>query len=108
MIIFYDWGDNETGQDGVCDHVGIVERVENGTVYTVRETPATAAAGGAIPLGTTRSTVTVSRPIKKQHVYRLSICRKTAFTWSKSQILLLFHMKTIFFSPARMQIHGFK
>lgn len=34
MIIFFDW-DDEGGQDGAPDHVGIVERVENGTVYTV-------------------------------------------------------------------------
>lgn len=34
QIIFYDW-DDENGQDGEADHVGIVERVENGIVYTV-------------------------------------------------------------------------
>ena len=38
MIIFYDW-DNPNGssgpQDGLSDHTGIVERVENGVVYTV-------------------------------------------------------------------------
>lgn len=33
-IIFFDWND-ENGQDGDSDHVGIVEKVENGTVYTV-------------------------------------------------------------------------
>lgn len=37
-IIFFDW-DNPGGfsgpQDGVPDHVGIVERVENGRVYTI-------------------------------------------------------------------------
>ena len=31
MLIFFDWA----AQDGVPDHVGIVEKVENGTVYTV-------------------------------------------------------------------------
>lgn len=31
MLIFFDWAP----QDGVPDHVGIVEKVENGTVYTV-------------------------------------------------------------------------
>ena len=31
MLIFFDWAT----QDGVPDHVGIVERVENGMVYTV-------------------------------------------------------------------------
>lgn len=31
-IIFFDWADKH---DGVSDHVGIVERVENGRVYTI-------------------------------------------------------------------------
>ena len=38
MIIFYDWDspNGESGpQDGLSDHTGIVERVENGIVYTV-------------------------------------------------------------------------
>ena len=29
MIIFFDW-DDENGQDGLSDHTGIVEKVENG------------------------------------------------------------------------------
>lgn len=33
-IIFFDW-DSKTGQNGAPDHVGIVEKVENGYVYTV-------------------------------------------------------------------------
>lgn len=33
MIIFFDWSKN--GQNGLAEHVGIVEKVENGTVYTV-------------------------------------------------------------------------
>ena len=33
-IIFFDW-DDENRQDGESDHVGIVEKVENGIVYTV-------------------------------------------------------------------------
>ena len=33
MIVFFDWAYN--GQDGTADHTGIVERVENGIVYTV-------------------------------------------------------------------------
>lgn len=33
-IIFFDW-DDENGQDGSADHVGIVEKVENGMIYTV-------------------------------------------------------------------------
>ena len=38
MIIFYDWDspNGESGpQDGLSDHTGIVERAENGIVYTV-------------------------------------------------------------------------
>ena len=37
MIIFFDW-DNKGGsgpQDGEADHVGIVQKVENGIIYTV-------------------------------------------------------------------------
>lgn len=34
MIIFFDWAEG-SGQDGESDHVGIVEKVENGIVYTV-------------------------------------------------------------------------
>lgn len=33
-IIFFDW-DTGGGQDGIPDHVGIVERVEGGTIYTI-------------------------------------------------------------------------
>ena len=33
-IIFFDWN-GENGQDGSVDHVGIVEKVENGFVYTI-------------------------------------------------------------------------
>ena len=38
MIIFFDWDspDGESGpQDGLSDHTGIVQKVENGIVYTV-------------------------------------------------------------------------
>lgn len=35
MIIFFDWDENITGQDGRPNHVGIVEKVENGMVYTI-------------------------------------------------------------------------
>lgn len=36
-IIFFDWDNRGSSgpQDGLSDHVGIVERVENGTVYTI-------------------------------------------------------------------------
>ncbi len=33
-IIFFDWN-GATGQNGLADHVGIVEKVENGMVYTI-------------------------------------------------------------------------
>ena len=37
MIIFFDWDNKGSSgpQDGGADHVGIVQKVENGTVYTV-------------------------------------------------------------------------
>lgn len=34
-LIFFDWDDEDEGQDGAADHVGIVEKVEGGNVYTV-------------------------------------------------------------------------
>lgn len=34
MIIFFDW-DDDYGQDGEADHVGIVDHVEDGRVYTI-------------------------------------------------------------------------
>ena len=34
-IIFFDWVDGDGTQDGSPDHVGIVEKVENGRVYTI-------------------------------------------------------------------------
>lgn len=46
QIIFYDWeGDGET------DHVGIVERVENGTVYTVEGNSGDACRQRSYPIG---------------------------------------------------------
>ena len=35
MIIFFDWDKDGIGQDGAADHVGIVEKVENGKIYTI-------------------------------------------------------------------------
>ena len=34
-LIFFDWDDEDEGQNGVANHVGIVEKVEDGIVYTV-------------------------------------------------------------------------
>ena len=34
-LIFFDWNDKGMGQDGIPDHVGIVQKMENGIVYTV-------------------------------------------------------------------------
>lgn len=34
-IIFFDWDDEDTGQDNSPDHVGVVEKVEGNTIYTV-------------------------------------------------------------------------
>lgn len=35
MIIFFDWDEDITGQDGRPNHVGIVEKVESGIIYTI-------------------------------------------------------------------------
>lgn len=35
MIIFFDWVEDDGTQDGSSDHVGIVEKVENGRAYTI-------------------------------------------------------------------------
>lgn len=54
MIIFFDW-DNPSGssgpQDGLSDHVGIVEKVENGRVYTVEGNSADGCRERSYPLG---------------------------------------------------------
>lgn len=34
-IIFFDWSTDKDGRNGKADHVGIVEKVENGKVYTI-------------------------------------------------------------------------
>lgn len=34
-IIFFDWPDSGGNRDGISDHVGIVEKCENGIVYTI-------------------------------------------------------------------------
>ena len=53
-VVFFDW-DNPGGfsgpQDGVPDHVGIVERVENGRVYTVEGNSGDKCCQRSYPLG---------------------------------------------------------
>jgi hypothetical protein len=54
MIIFFDWDspDGSSGpQDGLSDHVGIVERVENGRVYTVEGNSGDSCRQNSYPLG---------------------------------------------------------
>ena len=52
MIIFFDWEDEEGGGlDGGADHVGIVERVENGRVYTIEGNTADSCRERSYPLG---------------------------------------------------------
>lgn len=48
-IIFFDW--NDGGQDGESDHTGIVERVENGRVYTVEGNSGDSCRQNSYPLG---------------------------------------------------------
>lgn len=52
MIVFFDWEDEEGGGlDGGADHVGIVERVENGRVYTIEGNTADSCQERSYPLG---------------------------------------------------------
>ena len=50
MIIFFDW-DDEDGQDGSADHVGIVEKVENGRVYTIEGNTSDSCCQRSYPVG---------------------------------------------------------
>lgn len=50
MIIFFDW-DDEDGQDGNADHVGIVEKVENGRVYTIEGNTSNSCRQRCYPVG---------------------------------------------------------
>lgn len=49
-IIFFDWTDDH-GPDGLCDHVGIVEKMENGMIYTVEGNSGDACRQNRYPVG---------------------------------------------------------
>lgn len=51
MIIFFDWNEAGVGQDGSADHTGIVERVENGRVYTVEGNSGDSCRENSYPIG---------------------------------------------------------
>lgn len=52
MIIFFDWEDKEGGGlDGKADHVGIVEKAENGRVYTIEGNTADSCRERSYPVG---------------------------------------------------------
>ena len=53
MIIFFDWDNKGSSgpQDGESDHTGIVERVENGVVYTVEGNSGDACRENHYPVG---------------------------------------------------------
>lgn len=51
MIIFFDWNEEGVGQDGSADHTGIVERVENGRVYTVEGNSGDSCRENSYPIG---------------------------------------------------------
>ena len=51
MIIFFDWVDDDGTQDGNSDHVGIVEKVENGRVYTIEGNSGDACQQNSYPIG---------------------------------------------------------
>lgn len=48
-IIFFDWDNG--GQDGESDHVGIVEKVENGRVYTIEGNSGDSCRQNSYPIG---------------------------------------------------------
>ena len=48
-IIFFDW--DSDGQDGSSDHVGIVDRVEDGVVYTVEGNSGDSCRQNSYPIG---------------------------------------------------------
>ena len=50
MIIFFDCAD-ESGQDGLSDHTGIVQKVENGRVYTVEGNSGDSVRQNGYPIG---------------------------------------------------------
>lgn len=50
MIIFFDWA-SRGGQDGVTDHTGIVEKVEDGRVYTIEGNSGNACREKNYPIG---------------------------------------------------------
>ena len=50
MIIFFD-GDDENGQDVLSDHTGIVEKVENGRVYTIEGNSGDSVRQNSYPVG---------------------------------------------------------
>lgn len=53
MIIFFDWEDEGDGGglDGMPDHVGIVEKVENGRVYTIEGNTSDSCRERSYPVG---------------------------------------------------------
>ena len=52
MIIFFDWdNEDEVGQDSLPDHVGIVENVKNGRVYTIEGNSGDSCRENSYPLG---------------------------------------------------------
>jgi hypothetical protein len=54
MIVFFDWNDPNGAsgpQDGEADHVGIVEKCENGIVYTIEGNSGDACRQNQYPVG---------------------------------------------------------
>ena len=65
MIIFFDWAD-ESGQDGLSDHTGIVQKVENGRVYTVEGNSGDSVRQNSYPVGYYEILATVRLPIDRK------------------------------------------
>ena len=48
---FFDWPNSSGARDGSSDHVGIVEKCENGTVYTLEGNSSDAVRQRSYPVG---------------------------------------------------------
>ena len=50
-LVLFDWDKEDGGQNGAMDHVGIVERVENGVIYTIEGNSGDACRRRSYPVG---------------------------------------------------------
>lgn len=85
-IIFFDWDNG--GQDGSSDHVGIVEKVENGRVYTLEGNSGDSVRRNSYPVGYYEiygyGTPAFWQPQKKKPSRAGGWVHKLSVEWSKN------------------------